>query len=249
MRLAITREPGERYTSCISCHPMRSSLNLMKAREQHRRYRKALSELGLEVVLLERDDGHPDSCFVEDTAIIHREKALICRLAPGSRRGEETQVEQILGERFHVRRTLAPATIEGGDVMHLADRLVSGVTQRTNELGVNQAAQWLEVRIDTIRDPEIIHLKSYVTYLGRDTAVCTKRFVGHPVLKGLDLLVIPDREAYAANTLTIDETVLMSSGRPETHRKIREAGFHVVPLDTSEFEKCEGALTCLSIVI
>ncbi len=247
-KTAITREPGARYTKCISCHPLHSTLDLTKAREQHRRYRGALGELGLEVVLLERDDKHPDSCFVEDTAILHGKRALICRLAPESRRGEESGVEQVLSESLDVRRVQAPCTVEGGDVMHLPGRLVSGLTQRTNEEGVKQATEWLQVGIDTIRDPSMIHLKSHVTYLGRNTAICSRKFADHPSLKGLDLLVIPDGEAYAANTLTIGDTVLMSSGRPEAHRIVRAAGFEVVPLDTTEFEKCEGALTCLSII-
>jgi len=246
---AITREPGAHYTKCISCHPQRDSLDLKKAREQHRKYREALAEVGLEVVLLERDDEHPDSCFVEDTAILHGKKALICRLTPESRRGEESRVEQVLSESLSVRRVQAPGTIEGGDVMHLPERLVSGLTQRTNDQGVKQAMDWLEVGIDTIRDPHIAHVKSYVTYLGRNTAICSRRFVSHPALKGLELLVIPDSEAYAANTLTIGGIVLMSSGRPQAHRMVREAGFDVLPLDTSEFEKCEGALTCLSIIV
>lgn len=248
-KIAITREPGARYAKCISCHPQRDILDLKKAREQHRVYREALVELGLEVVLLERDDEHPDSCFVEDTAILHGKKALICRLAPESRWGEESRVEQVLGESLSLRRVQAPGTIEGGDVMHLPGRLVSGLTQRTNEQGVKQAMDWLEIGVDTILDPSIVHLKSYVTYLGRNTVICSRRFIGNPALRGLDLLVIPDRETYAANTLTIGDTVLMSSGRPQAHRMVREARFDVLPLDTSEFEKCEGALTCLSIIL
>jgi len=228
---------------------MRESLDIRKAREQHRRYREALKDQGLDVVLLDRDDEHPDSCFVEDTAIVHGGRAVICRLAPVSRRGEEEQVELVLREYLSVKRIEAPGTIEGGDVMHLSDRLVSGLGQRTNESGVKQASQWLEVHFDTVQDPGMVHLKSHVTYLGGNTAICTRRFVEHPALSGLNLLVIPDDEAYAANTLALGDTVLMPSGHLEAHRIVRSAGYEVVPLDTSEFEKCEGALTCLSIII
>ena len=247
--LAITREPGARYVKCISCYPQKDTIDLSKAREDHRRYRETLEELGLEVVLLDRDDNHPDSCFVEDTVIVHREKALICRMMPESRRGEETSVERVLQERLMIKRVEAPGTIEGGDVMHLPERLVSGLSQRTNESGVRQAMEWLEVKVDTIRDPDIVHLKSYVTYLGKSLAICTSRVAKHPALKGLELLVVPEEEGYAANTLAIGDTVLMSSRRERAQQIVRDAGFDVVPLDTSEFEKCEGALTCLSIII
>ncbi len=199
--------------------------------------------------MLDRDDVHPDSCFVEDTVVVHGNKAMICRLEPESRRGEEIEVERILKERFRVRRVESPGTIEGGDVMHLPDRLVSGLTQRTNQSGVEQTGDWLEVRVDTVLDPDIVHLKSYVTFLGRNTAICTRRYQGHPTLKDLELVVIPDNEGYAANTLTINGTVLMSSGRERAQKLVREAGFDVIALDASEFEKCEGALTCLSVII
>jgi dimethylargininase len=247
--MAITREPGARYARCISCHPEKGTLDLSRAREEHLRYREALKELGLEVVLLDHDDIHPDSCFVEDTTIVHKGKALICRLEPQSRRGEETAVERILRNRFRVRRVEAPGTIEGGDVVHLPKGLVSGLSQRTNESGVRQAMEWLEVNVDTIVDPDIVHLKSYVTYLGKNTAICTKRFMNHPALRGLQLLVVPDEEGYAANTLAIGDTVLMSSRRARAQKMVRDSGFDVISLDTSEFEKCEGALTCLSIIL
>jgi len=224
-------------------------LNLKKAREQHRKYRETLAQLGLEVILLERDDGHPDSCFVEDTALIHGDRALICRLAPESRRGEEGPVERTLRAMLKIKRVQAPGTIEGGDVVHFSDRLLSGLTQRTNAEGIEQARDWLDVPIETISDPEIMHLKSYVTYLGRGTVICSRRYADHPALKGMEKLVIPDEETYAANTLAIDETVLMSSGRPEAQRLVREAGFEVISMQTSEFEKCDGALTCLSLIV
>ena len=133
--------------------------------------------------------------------------------------------------------------------MHLHRRLVSGLTQRTSSEGVRQAHDWLEIPITTISDMAIVHLKSYVTFLGKNTAVCSRRFKDHPALKGLELLLIPEDEAYAANTLTVEGTVLMSSGRPKAARIVREAGFDVRLLDTSEFEKCEGALTCLSLIL
>jgi dimethylargininase len=248
-KLAITREPGDAYHKCISCHPLRHTIDIRRAREQHAAYRRALRELGLEVIEMPRDDRNADSCFVEDTAVVHGARALICRPAKESRRGEVGPVEEMLKRFLRTERASDPATVEGGDVIHLRDRLVSGVTERTNREGVRQMADWLDVKVDTVEDPRIMHLKSYATYLGRDTVVATEKFAKHPVFSGIRVIVLPDDQAYAADTLTIGDTVLMAKGYPAAHELVRRAGFEVVVLETSEFAKCDGALTCLSIII
>jgi dimethylargininase len=246
---ALVREPGARYRGCISSHPLHHTVDVSLARTQHAEYRRTLSEIGLEVIVLQRDDEHPDSCFVEDNAVIQGGRALVCRMAKESRRGEEMAVEAKLKEFMRVKRVAAPATVEGGDVIHLHDRLISGVTERTNVEGITQMGDWLGVRVDTIVDPSIVHLKSYVTYLGGDTMIVTKAYANHPALKGFDKLIVPDDEGYAANTLAIGDAVLMPSGHPKAHALVRDAGFDVVPMNVSEFEKCEGALTCLSLLL
>jgi len=246
---AIVREPGDSYSKCISCHPLRHTIDVEKARDQHRAYCRALGELGLEVIHVPRDDTLADSCFVEDNAVIHRGKALMCRMARQSRRSEIGAVESVLKDLVRVKQATAPATVEGGDVVHLSDRLLSGVSQRTNSQGVTQMEQWLGVKVDTVEDPSIVHLKSHVTYLGGDFMVSTRRYAKHPTLDGLTVLVVPEDEEYAADTLAIGDSVLMAEGRPKSQRLIRDAGFEVISLDVSEFEKCEGALTCLSLVL
>jgi dimethylargininase len=220
-----------------------------KAKRQHAEYCRVLADLGLELIRVPRDDENADSCFVEDNAVIHHGKALICRMAKDSRRGEIGAVESILKGRISVKRATAPATVEGGDVVHFSDRLLSGVTQRTNEHGISQMEEWLDVRVDTVRDPSIVHLKSYVTYLGKDFVISTKRYSLHPALKGFSVLVVPEDEGYAADTLAIGDTVLMAKGRPQSQALVEDAGFDVVSLDVSEIEKCEGALTCLSLIL
>lgn len=227
---------------------MHHTVNVSRARVQHAEYCRVLSELGIEVIKIPRDDGHPDSCFVEDNAVVHGGRALICRMAKESRRGEEEGVEAILEEYMQVRRATAPATIEGGDVIHLPDRLICGITQRTNMVGVEQIREWLKFPVDTVKNPDIAHLKSYATYLGRGVIISAREYVSHPAFEGLLVLTVPEGAEYAADTLAIGDAVLMPAGLPEAHKMVREAGFDVIPLDVNEFEKCEGALTCLSIL-
>jgi len=244
----LVREPGNSYSRCISCHPLRDSIDLAKARMQHAEYRKTLMDLGLEVITVPRDDANADSCFVEDNAVVRGRRAIICRMARKSRRDEVGAVADALGHHLQITHARPPATIEGGDVIHLEDKLISGVSQRTNPAGVSQMSEWLGVKVDTIRDLDMVHLKSYVTYLGRKTLIASSRFAKHDLFKQFTVIELPDKEAYAADTLAIGDTVLMASGRPVAQKLVRQAGFKVVSLDVSEIEKCEGALTCLSIL-
>lgn len=245
---ALTRPPGASFPKCLSCHPLHSTIEISKARRQHAEYCLILEDLGIDVISMPADDEHPDACFVEDCAVVHGSKALITRMGAPSRRGEVDAVEEVLREHLATKRAISPATVEGGDVVHLPDRLVSGLSARTNTEGVRQMTEWLEVDVDTIDDASMMHLKSHVTYLGEGKCIATRRFANHPVLGDLEVIIVPDGEEYAADTLSVGSTVLMPSGRTASHELVRRAGFDVIPVDVGEFEKCDGALTCLSII-
>ena len=243
---AITRKPGKNFSRGLTT----SKLGLADYElilNQHDAYVETLRSVGLEVVVLEDQPNYPDAHFVEDTAVIVGQKALICRLAKTSRQGEEEAVEVMLQQYLSTSRVEAPGTVEGGDVIQHQTNLICGITQRTNKSGAQQMEKHLEVPVETIENSQIIHLKSHVTYLSRKTFVAIKSMAQHPVLKGFDILIVPDEERYAANTLTIGDTVLLPKGYPQTKTLIDEAGFTIVTLDMSEFAKCEGALTCLSL--
>ncbi len=248
MKQAIVRPPSNAFRRCISAHPEHHSLDLSLAQDQHAEYCRALSNLGLKLIRLPPNEKYPDSCFVEDTVVVHGNRGFITRFAESARRGEELAVAEVLKDYVDLGFARKPATIEGGDIIHLSDRLISGVTQRTNVKGVKQMSRWLGVESDIIEDSSIIHLKSHVTYLGRKTIMVTKDFENHPVLQDFEKIVVPREEGYAANTLTIGKAVLMSQEHQRTQTLVAEAGLEIIPLDMSEFEKCEGALTCLSII-
>jgi dimethylargininase len=248
MKHAIVRPPPSSFKRCISSHPLHHKLDLTLALKQHQEYCNILSNLGLELIELPINHHHPDSCFVEDTAVIFRDRAIITRMAKESRRGEYAEVEEALRKYKHLKHIEAPATIEGGDVIHLSNSLISGVTERTNNEGIKQASEWLRIDIEVMEDTSIVHLKSYVTLLDRVTVAVTERFAGHPLLRDYHRLIIPKDEEYAANTLAVNDVVLMSSQHPKSIKLARNEGFEVIPVNVSEFEKCEGALTCLSIL-
>ena len=245
---AIVRTPGNLFTSCLSEHPLQHTVSLKKAREQHAKYCENLSELGLEVIYVPRDDVFPDSCFVEDNAVVENGKALICRMAKESRRGEQPGVAAVLEEIMPIKWAEEPATIEGGDVVHAKGKLISGISLRTNLEGVTQMKEWLDVPVATIFDPTIMHLKSYVTYLGKDIMIATEKYANHPALEGFNILIPPSEDEYAADTLSVGDTVLMAAGYDTAQLMVKEAGFDVISMEVSEIQKCDGALTCLSIL-
>ena len=244
---AILREVPDTYNKCISSHPLHSSLRIEKAREQHKNYEKLLNELGLETIVLEKKNEYPDSCFVEDTAIVHEDTALITRLAKKSRQGEEESVEQVLKDFKKTIRIQPPGTIEGGDVIHLGKQFIIGNTSRTNMDGINQVKEFFGKPVEVIKDLSIVHLKSYVTYLGEGVFVSTEKYSEHPVLQNYDVIVVPKGEEYGANTLAVNDVIIMSEGHEKLLKMVTEHGFDVFTLNMSEFEKCEGALTCLSV--
>ncbi|MGY5877131.1 MAG: arginine deiminase family protein [Candidatus Thorarchaeota archaeon] len=247
---AIVRPPGRSFCNCISSHPQHDTIDLNKAFEQHKLYTETLEDIGLEIIPMAPQDELPDSCFVEDTAVIHEGKAFISRMGAEPRHSEVESIELMLGDYLKVERAKEPATVEGGDVIHLEERLICGVTQRTNYDGITQMTEFLDTEILGIPDPSIVHLKSYITYLGRNTMLATKTYADHPILMelGYDMLRVDDQESYAANSLTVHGTVLLPSGYPKTLEMLQRASFDVVTLDMSEFMKCEGALTCLSLI-
>jgi len=245
---AIVRTPGNLYTSCLSEHPLHHTVSLKKAREQHAKYCETLSELGLEVIHVPRDDVFPDSCFVEDNAVVENGKALISRMAKESRRGEQPRVAAVLEEIMSIKWAEDPATIEGGDVVHAKGKLISAISLRTNLEGITQMKEWLDVPVATIFDPTIMHLKSYVTYLGKDIMIATEKYANHPALEGFNILIPPSEDEYAADTLSVGDTVLMAAGYDTAQLMVKEAGFDVISMEVSEIQKCDGALTCLSIL-
>ncbi len=248
VKRAIIRPPGSRYCDCISSHPKKHELDLKMARRQHKEYSRTLSELGFDVIELAPDNDNPDSCFVEDTAVIQGGKVFISRPKPESRKKETDSIESILKSYLPITKARPPATIEGGDVIHMSDYLICGLTQRTNKEGIKQMSSSLGVNILTITDSSIIHLKSHITRLDDNTMLSIPKYADHPIIRDFDVLLVPNDENYAANTLTIGKTVLLPKGYPKTREIIETAGYEVITLDMSEFAKCEGAMTCLSIL-
>ena len=248
LKNALVREPGKSFSKCISSHPSHKNVSTNRAISQHRKYVETLKDLGIDVIELPPLDSFPDSCFVEDTAVIHNGRALISNMGAETRRGEEETIQSTLSEYLEVKKVFPPATVEGGDIIHFPGFLISGITQRTNQEGVHSLSHFLRIEVKTILDLNITHLKSHVTFLDQNNIIMNKRYADLPIFSGFNKIILKDSEDYASNTLTYNGTVIIPKYFPSVTELLEELDYNVVSLEMSEFERCEGALTCLSLL-
>jgi dimethylargininase len=248
-KFALVRPVPDSYDHCVRNNTERIDVELAKL--QHTDYCKALQRLGLKLVWVERDDSLPDSCFVEDTALVLGEKAIMCNMSVGSRAPEVAGVARVLEKLKQVHYIKPPAMIDGGDVLRAEDRVFVGLSARTNAGAVSQLRQLLKdtsLQVIPVKVRNVLHLKSACTYLGSNYVILSKGNFDVNVLSGFAKITVPSEDEYAADCLAINGTIFMSKGYPRTKRLTEDEGLQVEELDLSEFRKGEGALTCLSII-
>ncbi|MEM2105844.1 MAG: arginine deiminase family protein [Candidatus Bathyarchaeia archaeon] len=250
VKYAIVRPVPNSYDQCVRTNVERIDVAL--AKKQHAEYCETLENLGLKLIWVEGDDALPDSCFVEDTAIIVEEKAVICNMKVKSRKPEVIAVAKLLEKLKETWYIKPPATMDGGDVLKIENRIFVGLSERTNLHAVHQLRKILDrtdVEVVPVKVRNVLHLKSACTYLGNNYVIMSKGHFNFDMLRDYEKIVVPKGEEYAADCLAINGTVLMAKGYPKTKKMIEAAGFSVIELEMSEFRKGEGALTCLSILL
>lgn len=169
-----------------------------------------------------------------------------------SRAKEVVEVLKVMEKLKEIYRIKPPATIDGGDVLRVEDRVFVGVSARTNLHAVTQLKKILEntrMSVVPVKVHKVLHLKSACTYLGNGVVILSRGCFDTSVLNGLRKITVPKGEEYAADCLAINKTVLMAKGYAETRKRVEQEGFRVEELEMSEFRKEDGALTCLSIIL
>ncbi len=246
---ALTRLPGPLDRAELT-HIDRVAVDMERALAQHEAYRAALTRAGAQVTLLPALAEHPDCCFVEDTAVILPDLVIVTRPGAVSRRGEITEiVPHLPADRPHLVIT-APGTIDGGDVMVVGRDIFIGLTQRTNAEAVRQVAEGVKAhgwRVTGVPLAKALHLKTAVSALAGDLVLVNTDWLD-PAIFGRRHLASAGGEPFAANSLTVGNTVFHATGE-RTLARIAAAGFAVEFLDISEFAKAEAGLTCLSLVV
>jgi dimethylargininase len=253
VNIAIVREPSPSIAQCELTFIDRSPINFAGLRAEHALYRKALEETGLKVDTLPPYPEYPDSVFVEDTAIILDEVAILCRLGAQSRQGETDSILPVLRRyRKTILPILAPGTLEGGDVLRLGKTLYVAVGGRTNAEGVRQLEAHLSkwnYTLTPVDNLKCLHLKTAVTRIGIETLVVNPKWIDLSVFSKYKLIEIDEREPFAANVLRIGPRVILSATNIRTAEKIERAGFTTIPVDFTEIAKTEAGVTCCSLIV
>jgi dimethylargininase len=247
---AIARKPGKNFdqglTTTVSVKPPQYKLLL----QQHETYLETLTSCGLEVTILDPLPDYPDAYFVEDTAVVTPDVAIITNPGTEARKGEEDFMAPVLARFREIERILAPGTVDGGDVLQVGNHFFIGLSQRTNKEGAGQLGRILQSFGNTWVTIPVgagLHFKSSVNYVGKNTLLVTSDFTENAELSGYDKIVLEKVEAYAANTLLVNEHLLTPAGFPVTRQKLEALGFKIIELETSELRKMDGGLTCMSI--
>jgi dimethylargininase len=251
-RIAITRSVPISLAACELTHLARVPIDVEVARAQHAAYEVALAECGCRVERLRDTPDLPDSVFVEDTAIVLDELAVVTRPGAESRRSETETVREALGRYRQITGLVPPATLDGGDVLRLGRTLYVGVGGRTNSQAVAQLESLIgphgyAVRTVTIRD--CLHLKSAVTELAPGLLLLNPAWVAPRAFEHHDALAVDDGEPLAANVLRLGDTILCAARFERTQARLEAHGLAVRPLDVSELAKAEAGLTCCCLIV
>ncbi len=222
--------------------------------QQHARYCEALRSCGLEITTLAADLDHPDSTFVEDTAILTSRSAILCRPGAPTRQFEVVAIRPAIEKFFGTVVTIEPpGTVDGGDICEAENHFFLGLSMRTNEEGCTQLSAHLASLgyttsiVDVREMKSILHLKSGIAYIGENTLVVMEEMASHPSFRDYALLLVRTEESYAANCVRVNDRVLVASGYPHFTADLQGCGFQPLLLDMSEFRKMDGGLSCLSL--
>jgi dimethylargininase len=247
---AVARMPCSNFARGLTTNtdPEPADYGLML--RQHEAYLEALSAAGLEVVVLDPMPDFPDAHFVEDTAVVTPDVAVITIPGADARQGEEESIVPVLAEFRKIERIQAPGTVDGGDVLQVGNHFFIGISQRTNRQGAEQLGRILQRYGNTWTTVPVaagLHFKSSVNYVGQNTLLAASDFTAKPQLTEYDYIVTEPSESYAANSLLVNEHLLVPAGYPDARKKLETLGLKMVELDVSEVRKMDGGLTCMSL--
>ncbi len=250
--IALTHTPSPRLVECQLTHLSRQPIDFATALRQHAGYCRMLENCGAHVRVLDANRDCPDGVFIEDTAVILEEVAILTSLGAASRRPESTAVESVLREYRQVVRMDLPATLEGGDVLRVNRQLLVGISSRTNRAGIaalTELAGSHGYRVIPVPVRNCLHLKTACTALPDGRLLLNPDWLDTGVLAGFRHISVPEAEPWAANVAVVGQFVCAAAGNPRTAELLLCSGFALATTELSEFAKAEGGITCLSLLL
>jgi dimethylargininase len=246
---AITRRPGKTFDRGITTSNL-GAPDYELILKQHTVYIETLKSIGIDVIELDPLPDYPDAHFVEDTVVVTPDVAIITNPGAPSRQGEEKSITEVILRYRQVEYIQAPGTVDGGDVLMMDNHFFIGISERTNHQGADQMGKILEKHDNTFTPIPVgagLHFKSSVNCVAPNTLLITGDVADHEAFYEYDKIMVGNEESYAANTLWINNHLLMPKGFPSTKAKLKRLGLPIIELDVSEIQKMDGGLTCLSI--
>lgn len=249
--LALTHAPSPNLEHGQRTHVDREPIDYDLALQQHGEYCRMLRDGGALMRVLDVNRDLPDATFIEDTAIVLDEAAVLASMGTEARRGEPAGIEPELRQYRELHRVALPAKLEGGDVLRVGRTLLVGLSLRTDLAGVRALEAIVRhygYRVLPVAVRDCLHLKTACTALPDGSLLINPLWLDMESLVGFDLAQVPSDEPWAANTLPVGDTVCLAAANPQTADLLRQRGFEVRTVDLSEFAKAEGCVTCLSLL-
>jgi dimethylargininase len=249
--VAITHVPSPRLEQGERTYVEHGAIDVALARRQHGAYEDALRACGARVVRLAANRELPDCVFVEDTAIVLDEVAVMMSMGAETRRAEPPAIEAALRDYRQIERVELPATIDGGDVVLSGRTLFVGESPRTNAAGIaalRHVVSRYGYEVAGVPVRGCLHLKTACSALPDGSLLVNSAWIESKPLGSRRLVRVPEPEPWAGDVLVIGECIIVSDAFPRTAELLRQMGWHVIPVSVSEFAKAEGGVTCMSLV-
>lgn len=218
---------------------------------EHAAYSAALVNAGLAVTVLPALEDFPDSIFVEDPALVFPEGAILLRPGAKSRAGEVAHIEPALRDRFETVLALEEGVADGGDVLTTPERVMIGLSARTDKAGAEALMRLLAklgrraLIVETPKD--VLHFKTNCSLIDDETVLTTPRLARSGVFKGFREILTAGGEDAAANALRVNGALFVGAWFRRTRETLDRAGYKLVPLPVEEIGRIDAGLSCMSL--
>lgn len=248
----LARRPASNFADGITSAEL-GKPDYARAILQYETYLQSLRDCGLSVTVLEADTRFPDGHFVEDPVIVYKNLAFLCRSGARERREEAQTLLPYLKDFNIISTDDESAFIDGGDVLFCADRVLVGQSERTNQAGADALCRALQtvtpdIRVDTVPFSGVLHLKSGITELAPNVLICDPAMkIDYSFDWAEEVITLPAEEGLGADVMPVNDTLFIVEGYPTLRKAAEKYYDKIVALNMSEFQKMDGALTCLSL--
>ena len=248
---AVTRSPGLNVIDGLRAID-RGQPDIKRFLAEHSAYVRVLERAGLNVEVLPPLESFPDSVFVEDVALCLPEGTVILRPGAPSRAGEVEDMATALSSQGHeIQRLSTEGFVDGGDVLVTDAVILVGLSARTNQPGFDALKRTLGgwgYSVQAVNTPDnVLHFKSDCSLLDSETILATSRLSQADCFTPFRVLTVPHGEEAAANSVRVNDRVLVPAGFPATAELISRSGYRVEVVAANQAALLDGGLSCMSL--